>query len=455
MVGGLAAIEGKMKKIGFHFLLASVLMGTALLVGCGRFQAIPPIAPKNEPAPTSSPDTPPGQPSAGSESGKRPVDFDNDYDISLDPSDNRNEAPEETQAFDSENYSDLVPEVDLKKTTPPPPPSTPGTPPAAPVTQPPMIEPPKPVPPATPGVPATPQPPKTPPSTVTPPSAPTTPEPGPSKAPAPAVPPKAQEGSPPKEPESPAKISEGPRRQAVNYTNNGHLESATSLLERQQKYTATPPPFRVLFPSRQRFYATADMVEMIDLLGQYARSLASNLRLLIADVSGPRGGPLFRWDDKAKDFVRDSKGKPILSHGSHQNGLDADIAYLQNSASQSHFLSVVSKESGFNFKKEFNFEAQFKLFKQAVSTSMVDAFWVHSLMKIEMCRIALKEGAFEEGKEDKVTIEMLKRLRIEDKFHDAHFHMRLKCDRKRQEACLTEGDLIAKSHGCVISKKEN
>ena len=67
--------------------------------------------------------------------------------------------------------------------------------------------------------------------------------------------------------------------------------------------------FQVMRPSRNRYYGHPDLIELIHQLGLYAAQ--RNARLLIGDLSQPRGGPM------------------TYGHKSHQIGLDADI-WLQH-----------------------------------------------------------------------------------------------------------------------------
>ncbi len=421
--------------------IAITAMLPVMLVACGKLTSVAPDSSlannqtKTQQQPDGStlaknPTNPTSQKSSGS--------VDQDYVISL-------VAPTKNEGsfalVEQEDYSDLIPEVELKipekqqrpsaqnsapKETPAQEANSGSNPKSEPTTNPKTKE-----------------------------SQPAKPQQGEPHTPAAPTTPTKKEQTTTKVPSAPVPTQQSIRSQAVAYVDAGTLKTPASLLERQQTYREAPP-FIVIAPGRDRFYGTTDLIETIDLLAQFVKSLSSSLRLVVSDLSGPAGGPLFQWDSKNQDYKKNNKGSPIQSHESHQNGLDADIAYLTNSPEAKPFADIRKME---DINSTLNLEAQFKLFKQAVSTEMIEAFFVDPVMKKEMCRQALREGAFKENQkkeqEDKLTIETLRRLVVEPQWHFNHFHMRLKCDKSRQSACLQRPDFVPKEHGCVFTKKES
>lgn len=436
-------------KENLKLTFVAVALIPLLTVACGKLTAVSPqsssVNKQNQPTASQ----PAGSSSAGTETSaadeqKSTTHSDQDYVVSLvtPPKEDLSNA-----IVEAEDYSDLIPEVDLKvpekrpsqssqqptpkeSSTNPPPKST--NPPAKTEEAPAPSSPPKKE------DPKKPQPAK--------------PNEGPSAQPE--KKPKQENQAPPQssqqpKPSGPARTSV--KREAINYVDDGSLVDPASLLQRQYTYREAPP-FIVIAPGRNRFYGTTDLIEAIDHLAQYAKSISNSLRLMVSDLSGPNGGPLFRWDEKSQTYKKDNRGNPIKSHESHQNGLDADISYLTMAPDAQPFLDVRQLS---DINSVLNLEAQFKLFKQAVSTDMVEAFFVDPVIKKEMCRQAFRMGAFTKDQEDKTALETLRRLVVEPHWHFNHFHMRLKCDRSRQSACLQRPDFTPKDHGCIFTKKES
>lgn len=237
------------------------------------------------------------------------------------------------------------------------------------------------------------------------------------------------------------------RDQAVNFIDRGLLDNASSLLETRKKY-GDNAPFEVLFPSRNRHFGTIGLVNIIEFLGQYLQSISPGSRLLISDIAGPRGGPLFKIDAKARRYLLDGNGGYVKSHASHQNGLDADIAYISSDRNQNRFFDV----RGPDLKKKVDIKTQFEVFKTAVRSDSVELFFIHPDLKKELCLEAYRQGAFKEGSEDKVALETLRRS-VRDYGHYNHFHLRMKCINENNPRCKSRADMLPKNHECVFQKK--
>jgi penicillin-insensitive murein endopeptidase len=233
------------------------------------------------------------------------------------------------------------------------------------------------------------------------------------------------------------------KNQAFDFPNQGYLRNSSSLLERRLSYSQNSPfELSQRAVDQGRFFATDDLVNFIDFISNYFRSVMPERKLLVSDLSKKQGGPIWRLADVThKVLYRD--GKPLLSHLSHQNGIDADIAYITSGAQDKFFsLNTISA------KKSVNLEVQFNVFKQAVSSKMVDFILIHPSLKKELCIAAYKEGALEKDAGESLTLETLKRL-VPDPAHHDHFHLRIKCDEKIQPKCLSR-ERPAINHGCII-----
>lgn len=164
------------------------------------------------------------------------------------------------------------------------------------------------------------------------------------------------------------------------------------------------PGLQVLRPQRNRFWGHPRLVAYLKQLGQEAveRKLAP---LLVGDMSQPRGGPM------------------AFGHGSHQNGLDADIWFrLPN-----HWLSpaeqddpvAVSMVAGRTIDPRRWSRAQLSLLEMAASSAEVDRIFVNPAIKAAACKAFKAKVAAGQA-------EWLGKLRPWWG-HDEHFHIRLSC----------------------------
>jgi hypothetical protein len=275
------------------------------------------------------------------------------------------------------------------------------------------------------------------PSTPTPPTSPTAPETG-EKVP--------QELGPVK--------PSAPKDQAIYRVDKtgGRLQNASSLLERLKSYD-NDAPFDIPFVSRNRFYGTSDMIEMIDYLAQILKSILPEAKLFVSDIAQKNGGALFKRDPKTGTF--------ILSHAGHRNGLDADISYIPQPPKTKPFFSVRGKKTS-DIRNMIHMKVQLALFKQAVTAGNVELFFVYPRVKEALCLEALNEGALEEGHEDPITMEPLRRTLPDYNGHPDqpdiwghadHFHLRLRCDKNVHPHCENPNSLVTASIGCFIKRK--
>lgn len=187
---------------------------------------------------------------------------------------------------------------------------------------------------------------------------------------------------------------------AIGFYSNGSLNEGESILARQT-------PIHKLFLSRKKFFTTQEMNDIISNAADFVRQEFPSSELLqVGDLSAERGGS-------------------APGHGSHQNGLDADIVYLtRNGQLQSPTATFWEEE--FVRKNivtaNFNTERNLLLFKHLVSSAPVGRIFVDLAVKKLLCQYAKNTGVIN----DPLTIETLRRLRVEA-LHTNHFHLRIKC----------------------------
>jgi murein endopeptidase len=106
-----------------------------------------------------------------------------------------------------------------------------------------------------------------------------------------------------------------PRSIAVGVPWHGRLEHGVQLPEAGTDFVTWDPVLRVSPNRPERRWGTDALVVLLDTVTRQFRETHPDVPpILIADLSRPKGGP----------FGRRYGG---LGHGSHQNGLDADVMY--------------------------------------------------------------------------------------------------------------------------------
>jgi penicillin-insensitive murein endopeptidase len=158
--------------------------------------------------------------------------------------------------------------------------------------------------------------------------------------------------------------------------------------------------FEVLRPERHRFFGHPKLLRFIHWLG-HAAAQASLGTLLVGDLSQPRGGP------------------KVYGHGSHQNGLDADIMFQVAdgpiSAAQRANPAVASVVKGRDLDPDRWSERYARLLEITAESPEVERIFVNPAIKQALCRqIPPDKRAW------------LRKLRPWWG-HDDHFHVRLGC----------------------------
>jgi penicillin-insensitive murein endopeptidase len=160
--------------------------------------------------------------------------------------------------------------------------------------------------------------------------------------------------------------------------------------------------FQVMRPSRNRYYGHPSLVAFLQALGRQAA--ARGERLLIGDMSQPRGGPM------------------AFGHGSHQSGLDVDIWFDQVPRGQIlsfretetlPMVPVIDAAEGRLNPARWSLRQRDAL-KLAADNPIVERIFVNPIIKQALCRNEGMERTW------------LRKLRPWWG-HDEHFHVRLRC----------------------------
>lgn len=241
--------------------------------------------------------------------------------------------------------------------------------------------------------------------------------------------PKANPKETPKEPKpvpapQPAKPKQSTTNavQAIGKVNDGHLEYAADFL----KYVTDNPNsgLRIMRPQRNTHFASNELIYILKLMGQFTVKNIPGMQVTVGDLSYKNGGRLG-------------------THKSHQNGLDADIAfYFKKKGLQGRFASAVNKNAP---HQDWMLEEQWEMFKRLVNTKLIDRIFIHRVLKKEICGLAIKKGEISADQKSGDVYQTLRRL-IPDTQHNNHFHLRVKCS-KAQIRCRQMADPV-QTTGC-------
>lgn len=191
--------------------------------------------------------------------------------------------------------------------------------------------------------------------------------------------------------------------QAIGPVNSGRLENAANMLTYEKNND--PAGFHIIRPARLTHFATNELAYIISQMGKLTKQDMPGYQLSVGDLSREKGGKLG-------------------SHKSHQNGLDADVAYYFNNKSfQGFFASAIAVDKP---HANWMLEQQWKLYKNVVQTQLIDRIFIHKVLKKSLCELAIKNGELHKGNNEGLAYETLRRL-IPDVDHYNHFHLRVKC----------------------------
>ncbi|MBS1963407.1 MAG: penicillin-insensitive murein endopeptidase [Bdellovibrionales bacterium] len=204
------------------------------------------------------------------------------------------------------------------------------------------------------------------------------------------------------------------RSEALGFYADGALRNAVAMPEES--------PFHVkLFRPRKRAWGTATLIDTI--LGAaltFRRSFPDGDRVQVGDIAAEYGGQL-------------------SLHDSHQNGLDADIAYLRanhheldpNAWGDRGFEEIFVKSR--RVTKNFDQTRNWFLLRSVVARGNISRIFVDPEIKRLFCKQSAK---IEPMLSEDIRTEVLRRLRPYPN-HDDHFHMRVKCP-ETSPKCLAQ-----------------
>ncbi|MGE3975715.1 MAG: penicillin-insensitive murein endopeptidase [Bdellovibrionales bacterium] len=195
--------------------------------------------------------------------------------------------------------------------------------------------------------------------------------------------------------------TQGPIEQARGFYAKGSIISSTVM-------PASGVGFVKLNPQGTNRFATYDLGVVLAKGAEYVHKyFPQGDRLLIGDLTSQRGG-------KAG------------GHSSHQNGLDADIAYFNiarrhtNVGERADFQSMVVNGK---ISPEFDIERNVALLKGLYGSGRVARIFVHSAVKKAFCSYFKSKGV------DVQKNDLLRRLIIYPNHHH-HMHVRISCPLK-------------------------
>lgn len=188
--------------------------------------------------------------------------------------------------------------------------------------------------------------------------------------------------------------------EAIGFYSNGSIKNSVSI----DDYIGSH--WRKLYRKRGQQFGTHETMRAISGLADYMKSMFPTVEVTqIGDISA-------------------KNGKRIRRHKSHQNGLDSDMVYYRvNEKPQDAEYPEWAEDFVINGKLTDNFHVHrnWVAMKYLVNNHDVGRIFVDGAIKRALCNHAKKLGEFEQEKET------LRRLRIENRVHMHHFHLRLKC----------------------------
>lgn len=214
------------------------------------------------------------------------------------------------------------------------------------------------------------------------------------------------------------------RSEAIGFYSDGSLRDAFPLPDES-------PSHLKIFRPRDRAWGTWALVTtIVRATAAFRTKYPIGDRVQIGDLSAEHGGGI---DDL---------------HASHQNGLDADVAYLR----VNHLERDPTErgERGFEERfvqkkvltKNFDLVRNWFLLREIVAVGNVSRIFVDPAIKRTFCR---RSAELDPAATDAFRAEVLRRLRPYPD-HDDHFHMRVKCPRNSPR-CVAQEEPPAGS-GC-------
>lgn len=207
--------------------------------------------------------------------------------------------------------------------------------------------------------------------------------------------------------------------EAIGYYSKGSLKNGESVLDRGTR-------IHKLFLARKKFFTSDQMNDVLSDAADFVRQEYPDAEVLqLGDLSAINGGS-------------------APGHGSHQNGLDADLVYMtRNNKLQSPTASFWQEEFVKSGKITSNFHAErnLSLFRYLVMNHPVQRIFVDKIVKRTLCQYMVTNKLTK----DAAIQETLRRLRPEP-LHGNHFHMRLRCP-TTDYGCIKQAE-VPKGNGC-------
>ncbi len=270
----------------------------------------------------------------------------------------------------------------------------------------------------------------------------------PTKPVTPVVPAKPEKKEEPKKEESNRydllKIMTRAYAQAVGVYDRGSLTRADLLPNSGDGYLK-------IFQERQRGFGSLDLITLIiEASREIRRDFPAVERVQIGDLSDKNGGKLG-------------------GHGSHQNGLDADLAYFRKDRVEMPPTGSKPGSTGFGagFVQKgqvlptFDTEANWRFIQMLDHTGRLDRIFVDQRIKKEFCKLAVAKGMRDDWKET------LRKLRHWPN-HADHMHVRITCPKNSKgckpipaipagdgcDALLDRGGIVRTSGGFYLNAED-
>lgn len=195
--------------------------------------------------------------------------------------------------------------------------------------------------------------------------------------------------------------------EAIRYYSGGALKNSVNVVEGERNYSK-------LFLGRKKSFTTPEIDQLLEFSAEFSKNNGNEL-LQVGDLSDKQGGKIPR-------------------HASHQNGLDADVVYLRKNRFEQNPNDPEWAEYFIRNGKTHNIDLvrNFNLFRELVENFRINRIFVDWAVKGELCQLYNDQLA------DPVISETLRRLRPA-KYHQTHFHVRLKCPHQYRR-CRDQGE---------------
>lgn len=180
--------------------------------------------------------------------------------------------------------------------------------------------------------------------------------------------------------------------------------------------------FMSLYRDVDRIWGTTEMIDMLErTASDMSRRYPGRDRLQIEEMSAKNGGD-------------------IDGHGSHENGLDADIGYFKANGIEhdGNGWAPSMVENG-GVSSNFDIERNWELMKSLHRNGRVSRIFVDQTLKNRLCQYAKDKGEFSSN------LRVLGSIRHVEN-HADHLHVRLRCPVSARR-CTDQGPPPASS-GC-------